>query len=60
MRTDFRRKKTYQQAAVNTLQLLREGKCWIVERPSTSDSSEELITWLSPEAQAALKELAPA
>ncbi len=50
-------KNMYQQAAANTLQLLREGKRWMVERRSKyADSSEELIAWLSPAAQEKLKQ----
>ncbi|MBX9743052.1 MAG: hypothetical protein K2W99_05905 [Chthoniobacterales bacterium] len=34
----------YHQASVNTRKALREGKCWMIERPSIyADSSEELM-----------------
>lgn len=50
-------KKMYQQAAANTLQALREGKRSLIERRSKySDSSEELMSWLSPAAQEKLKQ----
>ncbi|HLB32681.1 MAG TPA: hypothetical protein VJK54_00435 [Chthoniobacterales bacterium] len=49
-------KNMYQQTAANTLKLLREGKRWMVEHHSDTDSSEELMTWLSPAAQEKLKE----
>ena len=47
----------YHQASVNTLKALREGKRWMIERPSIyADSSEELMSWLSPAAQKTLKQ----
>ena len=46
----------YHQASVNTRKALSEGKRWMVERHSTRDSSEELMSWLSPAAQEKLKQ----
>lgn len=46
----------YHQTSINTRKALNEGKRWMVERHSNSDSSEELMSWLSPIAQQALKE----
>lgn len=47
----------YHQASVNTRKALREGKRWMVEhRSKYANSSEELMSWLSPAAQEKLKQ----